>query len=298
MTGTSAPWEAQEARVPAAPPAWRPPAGGWDTHAHVFGSPAAFPQRPDRRYIAPLQPVELYLAVLDAVGISYGVLVQASVYAQDNSCLLAALDAAPGRLIGVVDVDVTAAAGADLSDMARRGVRGLRLTWTPAHPDGLLREQCARLRDLGWHLNVRVEDVEHMTALSRILPDLAVPVMIEAMGSPRAGSGLDSPGFAALLAVLEAPDVYVKLSHPHQIDPGGPPYDGTLAFARAIISRAPSRAVWGSDWPHPMPAGEIMPDDAALIDLLVRWTGDADLAAQVLRDNASRFYGGPPRGTR
>ena len=47
--------------------------------------------------------------------------------------------------------------------------------------------------------------------------------------------------------------------------------------------------LWGSDWPHPTET--VKPDDAQLLDLLLRWTDDENTRRQVLVDNPARLYG-------
>ena len=64
--------------------------------------------------------------MLDATGTTYGVLVQVSVHGTDNSLLVEALRAHPGRLRGVAVTppDISDRALAELKDA---GVTGLRL---------------------------------------------------------------------------------------------------------------------------------------------------------------------------
>src|SRR5438552_7758522 len=98
-----------------------------DCHAPVMQRDA--PLAPDR-HSAPKRDctVEEYLAVLDAHGISHGVLTAPSFYDTDNSLLLDSLGRAAGRLRGTVivapDVDRSA-----LEAMDQRGVVGIRLNW-------------------------------------------------------------------------------------------------------------------------------------------------------------------------
>src|SRR5258708_30748350 len=78
--------------------------GAVDCHAHVMRRDA--PLAPDR-HSAPKRDctVEEYLSVLDANGISHGVLTAPSFYGTDNSLLLDALDRATERLRGTIIVD-------------------------------------------------------------------------------------------------------------------------------------------------------------------------------------------------
>jgi predicted TIM-barrel fold metal-dependent hydrolase len=64
-------------------------------------------------------------------------------------------------------------------------------------------------------------------------------------------------------------------------------------LTRAAVEAAPDRIVWGSDWPHVMLKG-VMPNDAALMDLLGDWVPDAALRHCILVDNPAQLYGFEP----
>ena len=112
---------------------------------------------------------------------------------------------------------------------------------------------------------------------------------------PDRNDPVDAPGFVALLRLLREGHVWVKLSHPYKIDPGGSPYPGTLPIARALVDTAPERVLWGSDWPHPIVYGA-MPNDGDLIDLLPRWAGSLKRARRILVDNPRTLYAGSMTG--
>src|SRR5437899_7357778 len=87
------------------------------------------PLAPDR-HSAPKRDctAEEYLAVLDAHGISHGVLTAPSFYGTDNQLLLKTLAAHPDRLRGtaIVAPDI---APTTLAEMARAGIVGMRFNW-------------------------------------------------------------------------------------------------------------------------------------------------------------------------
>jgi len=58
-------------------PGERPPPNAWDAHAHIFGPSDKFPYTAGRGYTPPDAPVEHYIALLDHLGFTRGVLVQA-----------------------------------------------------------------------------------------------------------------------------------------------------------------------------------------------------------------------------
>jgi len=272
-------------------PHWLVRPGGWDTHAHVFGPVGHFPFHPDSPYNSLDQTAADYIAMLDAIGVTNGVLVQPSAYGEDNGCMLAALRTHPGRLVGVVDLDLLAQSDIVIDEMARAGVRGLRVR--PANmPRDRLNQIAARLREIGWHLDLFIKDTAAMEAIAPHLRTLKLDIMVEAMGNPKAGQTLTDPGIQALVGLLRDGTVWAKLSHAYHIDTGGAPYPRSVPFARALVEAASERLVWGSDWPHPMLSGEV-PNDGDLIDLLLDWAGDAETANAILCDNPLRFYGPP-----
>src|SRR5437868_4507359 len=142
-----------------------------DCHAHVMRIDA--PLAPDR-HSAPKRDctVEDYLAVLDAHGISHGILTAPSFYGADNSLLLDALDRAGGRLRGTVIVDPGVDRDA-LAAMGKRGAAGIRLNWIrrSSLPDVMApayRHLFANVRDLDWHVEIYLEG----PFLANILPPI------------------------------------------------------------------------------------------------------------------------------
>ena len=58
-------------------------------------------------------------------------------------------------------------------------------------------------------------------------------------------------------------------------------------MARELIAAAPSRVIWGTDWPHVMTAGI---DTGALTGRLSRWSPDKAARDRILVDNPARLY--------
>ena len=77
--------------------------GTVDTHFHVFRADA--PLNTPRSYTPDIATIADWIEFSENLGIAKGVLVQPSVYGLDNSVLLEALAAFPGRLRGIVVID-------------------------------------------------------------------------------------------------------------------------------------------------------------------------------------------------
>jgi D-galactarolactone isomerase len=93
------------------------------------------------------------------------------------------------------------------------------------------------------------------------------------------------------LRLVETGKVWVKLSAPYETSRTGPPYyDDVGALARKLISVAPERMLWASNWPHPSPTRPPL-DDALIMDILLAWCPDESIRRRILVDNPARLYG-------
>ena len=94
-----------------------------------------------------------------------------------------------------------------------------------------------------------------------------------------------SSGFAV---VYDRPDIPIAELNGHT----SWIYAGAFSPNEKLVATAPNRLVWGSDWPHINYFEDSrMPDDAELLNLLVRWMPEAALREQVLVRNPAELYG-------
>jgi predicted TIM-barrel fold metal-dependent hydrolase len=126
-----------------------------------------------------------------------------------------------------------------------------------------------------------------------------VPVVFDHFGGAEAKLGLQQPGFADLVALVQSGHAYVKISGAYRASTQGPDYPDVVPFAKALIAANADRIVWGSDWPHPATtpghATEVTPltqiDDGRLLNQLAVWEPDAAVRKKILVDNPARLYG-------
>lgn len=276
-------------------------AGGWDCHAHLFGPYDRYPLAAERSYTPPEAVASGYLAELDRLGLTQGVLVHPSAYGDDYRLLLDALAAHP-NLRGVLVMRATPDAGAAspaspaaLQAWRDRGVRALRFSHRSgaaanfagsASLDDLI-ALAPRLADAGLHAELWT-DCQALPDIAEVLRHLPVPVVIDHMGGFAPRAGIDEPGFRCLLALVESGRVWVKLCAYRNLI-GEPDADIGQPFHRALLQAQPERLLWGSDWPHlrVTPA----PDAAELLQTFRRWTADEALETQILARNPAVLYG-------
>jgi 2-pyrone-4,6-dicarboxylate lactonase len=274
-----------------------PPPDACDTHAHVFGPAAQFPYAEERSYTPPDAPLAKYLAMLDAVGFTRGVLVQGSAHGRDNTAMLDALSREPGRLRGVAVADAAIAPG-ELRRWHGIGVRGLRfnhffrggaLHYRGGVPLDAAKVLAPAMAELGWHLQLWI-DVKDLPDTIPVLRDIGLPVVIDHMGRTDARAGTNTPGFQALLRLVGDGGCWVKVSGAHRLSHQAPHYEEARPFHEALVRANPERLVWGSDWPHPRIEGE-MPDAGRLFDLFHAWTPDKATRRRILVANPAQLYG-------
>jgi predicted TIM-barrel fold metal-dependent hydrolase len=261
--------------------------GSVDSHAHVLRRDA--PLAPDR-HSAPKRDctVEEYLGVLDAHGISHGVLTAPSFYGTDNGLLLDALARAAGRLRGTVivapDVDRDT-----LEAMGEHGVVGVRLNWVrrsslPNVASEDYRRLFANLRELGWHVEIYLEGA----LLADVLPKIresGVHVVVDHFGSPDPARGVACAGFREVLSAVRAGDAWVKLSAPYRL--GG--VDPQRYVDALLDAGGPQQLVWASDWPFVSHEDDITYRQC--VDWLIEWVPDAATRRVILADTPLELFG-------
>lgn len=270
--------------IPRKPSRFTVPPGAVDCHAHIIGST---PYVVSRSYTAPIASPAAYLSMLDATGMARGVLVQVSMHGTDNTVLTETLRAHPNRLrgIAVIGPDEEDRVYQDLHDA---GIRGLRLNTLFGGGVGVesIERYGALCREMGWHLQLLLNATD-LPALAPALRRLPVPCVIDHMGHFDATQGTEWPGFQTLLDLVRE-GAWVKLSGAFRLDAA--PWSRTTALAQALFDAAPTRCVWGSDWPHVAYYGPMM-NVGDLLDLVADWLPNPAARQAVLVDNPAALYG-------
>ena len=289
-----------QAPQPTTAPSFAVPPNACDCHVHVIGDPGRYPMVPERTYTPPQASAEALLALQLALHLERVVVVQPSIYGTDNRCTLDAVRELGPRARGVAVIDDNVSDRA-LDAMQRAGVRGVRLNLEtggqadPAAARAQFWAAGARISGRDWHIQcyTRLSVIE---ALKDELGALPVPVVFDHFGGAQAEGG--QPGFAALLQLVRAGIVYVKISAVYRISKQ-PGYADAAPLARALIEARPDRILWGSDWPHThrVPGRgieDVTPfspiDDGLTLNLLAAWAPDPAVRRQILVDNPARLY--------
>jgi len=173
-------------------------------------------------------------------------------------------------------------------------VRGIRINLVTGGGLALQEAQAiaARIRGRGWHLQI-LADVSRLENLPALVGSLGLPVVFDHLGHVPVAKGVADTGFQALLALVRDGAAWVKLSGTYRMTTRAiPPYEDVRPFMDALVDAAPSRLVWGTDWPHPI-ISVPMPDDGDLLDQFGEWLTDETLRNAILVDNPACLYGFP-----
>jgi 2-pyrone-4,6-dicarboxylate lactonase len=119
------------------------------------------------------------------------------------------------------------------------------------------------------------------------LRTLSIDFVIDHMGYMLEEDGLKAEDFAQLLNLLECGHCYLKLSGAYRIAKRRG-YEVVEPVAKAIVERAPERAIWGSDWPHISYSDR---DTGELLNLLERWAPSEQARQLMLVENPKRLFG-------
>lgn len=261
-----------------------------------------YPLAKSAAYKPSLHSLDHAMAFEKKIGIKNIVLVQPSIYGNDNSCLLDALkEIGPAHGRGVVAFDPDNTGSDALREWDRLGVRGVRLNFKstnePFDPDTVKKTLCkyaAAVYPLDWVIELFI-DLEQLRFLSDVIPQLGVKVCIAHFGAPDMkrwesypsdASGV--PGMQHLTALLsQADNTWVKLSGHYRYDPSADSMAGTEEIAKLLLKIARHRMVFASDWPHTRFEGlDVKPFVSRCLD----WAEEFDAKDLVFRENPEELW--------
>lgn len=252
---------------------------------HVFGPPQRFPlRRPPLTGSVPLAPVAALAERCAALGIGGGIVVNPVEYGSGTECLEEALATLGSSFSGVI----MAGDERDASELERLhalGVRGLRLMFPAriglAPTDAVIAGAIDIARSFGWQLRVLAGPADWARAAAWLLPVADIPVVLEHLAiCPVHEAVVGAPGYDALRALLQQPNVWLQLSGAMRLAPEAE-WSALAAVARRHYDLCAGRCVWGSDWPH---AGGASGDDGASLRFAARVCPDAASQQRLFSD--------------
>lgn len=230
-----------------------------DAHLHVWRARPDFP-RPDITTVSPASdvPLAVWRQYMAEHAIQRAVLVQPLYPGEDNSYVADCAATDSERLAAVCVVDPRSPAAADRLEtwVRERGCRGLRLRPRVPEEAAVFGQPRTfplweRVRALGVVVSVlgAAEHLPAVAALAERFPEVAI--LLDHLGHPDVAAGVESPAFAALLALARYPRVFVKVSGQYYYSREDYPFADCREFVRAVYDRfGPERLIWGSDFPH------------------------------------------------
>ncbi|MFL4986182.1 MAG: amidohydrolase family protein [Xanthobacteraceae bacterium] len=267
------------------------PSSSCDSHFHVFGPHAVFPFAANRPFTPHDAPKEALLRLHEVLGFERGVFVQSTCHGSDHAVMLDLLAATSGRYRGVALL-TPATTPEEVKRLDAAGVCGVRLHFVshlgpyPARDD--VRAVMRLVEPYGWHIEVHVYGKDLLANLDFIAA-IKARVVIDHIGRVDVREGPDGPAFVALRRLVDAGNVWVKLSGTDRVSQQEPPFRDAVALARILAEQAPERILWGTDWPHPNVRR--MPNDGELVDLIPDIAVNETTRRRMLVDNPAEFFG-------
>jgi predicted TIM-barrel fold metal-dependent hydrolase len=276
------------------------PANAWDNHMHV--TDPAYPLAPEAAYTPSLHSLQHAMKFEATIGISNIVLVQPSIYGNDNSCMLDALKAiGPRNGRGVVGFDPETIETSTLREWHELGVRGVRLNlksnntkFTEQSLRDVLQSYAKAIKPLDWVLELFI-GMEDIPVLERAAKDVSVRLCLAHFGAPKLPSladrtkrlnAYDLTGFQSLVDLLRSGNVWLKFSGAYRFDED-PNMEGIEPLARELLKIAGDRLVFASDWPHTRFEGL---DVKPFVERCLQWTDEAGLKEEVFVSNAKKLW--------
>lgn len=290
----------------------RMPPGSWDSHLHVM-DPVRYPPVPDVPYEPEVYTVWDNAIFESSLGCEHVLFVQTATHGYDMTLLLDSLRAyGPDRARGIALFDPKNITTEQLEEWHKVGIRGVRVNLVTYGDDTSteeLKEQISEyvdlIKPLDWVLQLYVK-METIPTLEDFLPTLGVRVVFDHYGDPTLPeptepSKLLDPykveGFESLVRLLKTETTWVKISGAYRFSNlDNETWEDLDPMTLELLSQAPRRVVYGSDWPHTRFDGlNIKPWAKHLLDLT---EGKQRTRERLFRDNARELWGITPVGCR
>ena len=236
------------------------------------------------------------------LGIENMVIVQPSIYANDNACTLQALrDLTSKHGRAVVQFDPAVVDSETLQEWHDLGVRGVRVNMVSVGREVSAEELRKELeayakviKPYDWVLELFVP-LKLVQSLEDIVPALGVKVCIDHFGWPtlpelydpsKAIKPYELPGFESLVKLAQK-QTWIKISAPYRLtkDPDMRVLD---AIGRELIKECSERVVYATDWPHTRFENI---DSVPFIEKCFEWCGKGTgLEEKLFRTNAEELW--------
>lgn len=272
------------------PPRTQLPPGSIDTQMHMYMP--GYPSAPGAIALPDNPPgADEYRQVMHWLGIDRVIITQGNAHGRDNTNLLACLQemGEAARGVGIID------GGTSDDEMARLGAAGIvgaRVMDLPGGAVGLseLPEVDARAAAQDWYIAVQFNGsdiLEHMP----LLLSLRSRWVLDHHGKFLRGTTPESDEVSAVKRLLDTGRCWYKLAGCYESSLSGAPAFGDIAaITRAIAAHAPTRIVWGTNWPHNRATNSSdYPNDAELLDLVLGWLPDDDARRLATVDNPTEL---------
>jgi 2-pyrone-4,6-dicarboxylate lactonase len=265
------------------------PPNACDTHFHFIGPQKLFALKPNHVF-SHLEfedtPIEDWLKMQDALGLSRGLHVQSMMYENNYEIVLHAQYRFPDRLRAVV-IPWSGITDGELDVLTKAGVVGYRITHRLGSTiDARL---VARTHEHGWSMHYLLKPDELSDEWRNQVLNSPGRFLLEHMGGVDPSKGLDSERFRFVLECLDTGRCWVKLS-PRVSKQEDFPFSDVDPFVHRLVEHAPNRLLWGSDWPHPQ-YFKPMPNDVRLLDQMLDWVPDEKARNRIFVDNPAELFG-------
>jgi 2-pyrone-4,6-dicarboxylate lactonase len=277
------------------PPSPLPPPLSCDCQFHIFEDAKRYPPKNEALYDPPNATFADMQEVMRKLGFTRGVIVHAMPYDTDHRLLIDTLsgmdDRGNIRAIAIIKDSVT---DAELSRLNELGVRGARFNigryYNELQSPDSVRRSLARAREIGWHARIHIAG-PHLLEYAEMFSSIKdVTFVVDHMGHADFSAGLNAPAFLWLTDRLKNHGWWLMLSNGSRLSSMTEGWDDAVPFGRAFVEAAPSRMIWGSDWPHVRWRKSRMPNEGELVELLYRYLDhDKGLIEQVLVQNPARL---------
>ncbi|KAF1682065.1 amidohydrolase [Veillonella sp. R32] len=260
------------------------PPGACNCHLHIIDP--KFPN--DGKAKHQIGTISDYKRIAKKLTLDKAVFVQAKPFRLDNTCLLDAIQRFGENYSVGIAVTNNLITDQELFELHLKGIRGLRFSmWNPNNAVVSFNDclpLSERIKEFNWNIQLHLSPEQLLNSYDMI-KNLNCNIVLDHMARLESYT---NPIFSKICKLIDLGHTWIKLSGPYLNSKENAPWTTVNDLAKTLISYAPERMLWGSDWPHVTEKNKY--DEKLFIELLYQWIPSKTILNQILVKNPNEVY--------
>lgn len=263
------------------------PKNSCNSHLHIIDP--SYPN--DGKAEAQKGSIKEYKKLAKKYNLDRAIFVQAKTFGFDNSAQLDAVKEFGGLKSRAIIVTEKNYLKDNIKKLNEKGAIGVRFSlWNPKNSVTTINdcyEISEIIKDYGWNIQLHISP-QQLIDYKDIILKIKSKIVLDHMARLSSKFYKDTDEFKFVTKLIDKGNTWVKISGPYLNSKEEYPWNDLIKITRNLISYAPERMLWGSDFPHI--TEKIKPKEESIIETIEMWFKNENEKNLALVKNPQEVY--------